>query len=213
MAGEGNLHVPLHHPAMPICLWPCLCRLRPRSFPDIPPRPRTSTHANSYRQGLRVRHWDFQQRLHPAQDIVLHVGGVLAGYGIVDLQLNPDFRKLLADGKKTFVDDDGDGGLRNPSEGFRKERFDAPEEAVAEAEGVANLAAGSELGFRSAMPVLDTWMSGEPIALHELALVDGEATVQGHRAGGTAVVAVPRYAYFTFMSNEPETCWCNGAIN
>jgi len=105
------------------------------------------------------------------------MGGVLAGDGVVDLQFYLNLRELLADGQEAFVNDDGNSGLRNPCEGFWEEGLDAPEEAIAKAESVANLAAGSKLSLGATMPVFNAGVSGEPIALHQLALVDGEAAV------------------------------------
>ena len=76
------------------------------------------------------------------------MSGVLTNQGIVDLQKDLHFRKVLVDTQPNLVDVVSDGRLRNPGEGFREKFLNPVEVIPAIAERIGDVPLGLELNFR-----------------------------------------------------------------
>ena len=108
--------------------------------------------------------------------------------GVVDLEENVYVREGGGYPIVCCVDDDSDGGLRDPGEGLRKEIVYAVEVSTDKAKGVADRASGQEGILHGFVPLCNSWMLTEPLILEVLRLGDGEVEGGGERPSLSAVV-------------------------
>jgi hypothetical protein len=106
----------------------------------------------------------------------------------VDLEEDLDFWKLFVDLHPDSVDDNADGGLGHPSDGFWDDAIQSVKDVPAIAKSVLNETGLVNLTLNSIMPLLDTRMRTEPKGLSAFNFSNRPSGISSHSAWLAAVV-------------------------
>lgn len=113
----------------------------------------------------------------------------LAAKGIVNLKKDLHFWQLFVNSKPDFVDDEGDGGLRDPGNSFRENAIEPIEYIPAISKSILDESELFNLSSNSLVPGKDSWVSSKPDRLSALNFSDQAASICSHSLSFAAVVS------------------------